>query len=137
MEKFSIRRADIQDFDRLVDLYSQLTTVGNPNMFKVDTKIYDNIYVITHNQEIVGAITVLVEPKIIHNGSKVAHIEDLVVDKEYRGMGLGSKLLQYAIDKAKEDCYKIILDCDEDMVKYYKIRGFKPSGFCMRLDLID
>jgi len=138
MDKISIRRANIEDFDRLTVLYSELTTVGNPDMFEVSTKIYDNIYLLIVDGKIVGAVTLLIEPKIIHSGSKVGHVEDLVVDKDYRRMGLGSKLLNHVKNIAKkEGCYKIILDCSEDMVKYYRRNGFNVGGFCMRLDLID
>ena len=48
--------------------------------------------------------------KIIHNISNVCHIEDVVIDNNYRGKNLGTKLIEYAKEYAKmEKCYKIIL----------------------------
>ncbi len=131
-----IRKATIRDFDRLVYLYEQLTNVGDPDIFDINTHIYDNISVIIVDNLIVGTITLLIEPKIIHGGSKVGHIEDVVVDKDYRGLGLGTVLINHAVDVAKKmGCYKVILDCSNDMVKFYQKNGFEPKGVCMRLDL--
>ena len=55
---------------------------------------------------------------------KVAHIEDVVVDKSMRGYGLGKKLIEVAI-KECQDCYKIILDCSDENVEFYKKCRFK------------
>ena len=75
--------------------------------------------------KVVGSITILMEPKFIHNISKVAHIEDVVVDVGYRSGGIGKLLLLKAIEVSKENgCYKAILDCSEKNVGFYQKLGF-------------
>ena len=66
-----------------------------------------------------------IEPKFIHDASSVAHIEDLVVDSEYRRFGIGKTLVRKAIEIAKlAKSYKIILDCDSKNVPFYNNLGF-------------
>jgi glucosamine-phosphate N-acetyltransferase len=76
---------------------------------------------------IIGTVTVLIEDKIIHNFGKVGHIEDVVVDESMRGFGLGKKLIEIAIEECKE-CYKIILNCNNENKKFYEKCGFKLKG---------
>ena len=139
MSNILIRPANEKDLSSLIDLLSQLTTVGTPNL--IDSSIYNNIYVaiiqLNNKEVIVGTITVLIEPKIIHNGSKVAHIEDVVVNNDHRKMGIGKLLIEYAIKIARqEECYKIILDCDVNTICFYEKCGFNVKGVSMRLNLI-
>ncbi len=93
------------------------------------------IYVAIYNGEIIGATTLLIEQKFIHDGGKVGHIEDVVVRKEYQGKGVGKKivnaLLKYAEQKG---CYKTILDCSDELVPFYESIGFKRHSSSMRFD---
>jgi glucosamine-phosphate N-acetyltransferase len=74
---------------------------------------------------IIGTGTIIIEPKLIHNGMSIAHIEDIVVDNNYRKNGITQiildKLTEYAINN---NCYKIILDCNENIKKVYEKNGF-------------
>ena len=93
-----------------------------------------NIYVYVKDNKAIGMITLLIEQKLIHNGKCVGHIEDLVVDKNNNGQGIAQKLLTLAIQIAKNNnCYKIILDCDKNMVSFYEKTGFKEKGIQMGL----
>ena len=62
------------------------------------------------------------EQKFIHECATVGHIEDIVVVKGYRGKNLGLKLIEALISLAKSNnnCYKVILDCDEKNVPFYE-----------------
>ncbi len=76
--------------------------------------------------EIVGSGTILIEPKIFREGKYVGHIEDIVMDKKYRGFGVGSKIISMLRDiGVLKSCYKIILDCDKDLVNFYTKNGFE------------
>ena len=80
-----------------------------------------HIYVIMSNKKVIGSGTLLLEHKIIHNYGKVGHIEDVVIDSNTRGQGLGKKIINYIISKAKiYNCYKVILGCDNSKVDFYK-----------------
>jgi glucosamine-phosphate N-acetyltransferase len=87
------------------------------------------------NERVVATSSVLIESKFLHCGSRVGHIEDVVVDKEVRGSGLGQKIVQHCIDHARNSgCYKTILDCSNDNVPFYINCGFYISENTMRLD---
>ncbi|TRZ79023.1 MAG: GNAT family N-acetyltransferase [Nitrosopumilales archaeon] len=93
------------------------------------------IYVAIYNGEIIGATTLLIEQKFIHDGGKVGHIEDVVVRKEYQGKGVGKKIVNALLKYAKKKgCYKIILDCSEDLIPFYENMGFKRHSNSMRFD---
>ena len=93
------------------------------------------IYVAIYNEEIIGATTLLIEQKFIHDGGKVGHIEDVVVRKEYQGKGVGKKIVNALLKYAeKKGCYKTILDCSEDLIPFYESMGFKRHSNSMRFD---
>jgi glucosamine-phosphate N-acetyltransferase len=84
--------------------------------------------------KIVGTVTLLIETKLIHNMGKVAHIEDVVVDKNYRNNGLGKQMIQYAVSLSKEyGCYKTILDCSDENVSFYQKCDFEKRDNMMAI----
>jgi len=140
MYNIQIRRATPNDFPQLTNLLRQLTTVGNPNKNKISNNVYNNIYVayLVQNKTeiIVGCSTILIENKIIHEGGKVGHIEDVVIHNKYRKRGIGKLLVDHCVKVGKKmGCYKIILDCDRNNTGFYEKCGFKQLGICMRMDL--
>jgi len=93
------------------------------------------IYVAIHNGQVIGATTLLIEQKFIHDGGKVGHIEDVVVRKEYQGKGIGKKIVNALLKYAeKKGCYKTILDCSEDLIPFYESIGFKRHSNSLRFD---
>ena len=62
---------------------------------------------------------------MIHNGEYVGHIEDVVVDEMYRSLKIGKQLMKHVIQYAKEkQCYKVILNCKDNVEGFYKKLGF-------------
>ena len=93
------------------------------------------IYVAELDSKIVGATTLFIEPKFIHEGGLVGHIEDVVVRKEYQGTGIGQKVVKALLAYAKKQgCYKTVLDCTDDLVPFYEKMGFKRHSNSMRFD---
>jgi len=93
------------------------------------------IYVAVQDSEVIGAATILVEPKFIHNGGSVGHIEDVVVRKEHQGEGIGQKLVEALLEYAdKKGCYKTVLDCTDEVMPFYKKLGFIHHSNSMRFD---
>jgi glucosamine-phosphate N-acetyltransferase len=86
--------------------------------------------------KVVGATTLLVERKFIHGGGLVGHIEDVAVRKGFEGRGLGGSLVKAAVKTASDmGCYKVILDCKEELEPFYARLGFRRHDLGMRLDL--
>ena len=93
------------------------------------------IYVAIDNGKVIGATTLLIEQKFIHDGGKVGHIEDVVVRKQYQGRGVGKKIIGALLKYAeKKGCYKTILDCTDDLIPFYENLGFKRHSNSMRFD---
>jgi glucosamine-phosphate N-acetyltransferase len=81
------------------------------------------------NGKIAGATTLLIEPKFINKGMKVGYIEDVVVSREYEGLGIGSKLVTHATDHANliEGCKKILLYCSKRIQPFYEKLGYRAA----------
>ena len=137
----TIRTINIDDFNKnYIQLINQLSnTIVTKNQFiKYIKTLSDNhqIYVLEKNSIIIGSITIIIEPKLIHNLKSVCHIEDMIVDKNYRGQGLSNELLMYAKNIAKNNnCYKIILNCNESLEKFYSKNKFFKSSLQMRFNI--
>ena len=128
-------------YNGFLQLLEQLTVVNSNQISYANfCEQYDNlkneIYIIKNNltNKIVATGSIFIEPKFIRNLSSVAHIEDIVVDKEYRGYGLGKLIINYLTNIAKDKkCYKVILDCSDDNIGFYENCGFTKKGNEMAL----
>ena len=113
--------------EQMIELYNQLSpcnTIDN-GFFQSFIMSTNPILRLGDNFKILGTLSILYEYKMIHNGGIVCKLEDFVVDKEHRSQGIGTELIEYAKKVAKEKgAYKIILDCSQDMIEYYKKKGF-------------
>lgn len=141
---YTIRYLEQNDYNKgFLELLSQLTTITNKNyesfisIFNIlDADINSHCIVIEHNNRIIGHLKVIIEPKFGHNYRPVSHFEDIVIDKEYQKKGLGSILLQIIHKISKEyNCYKIIANCNNDVIKFYQKNNYKIVGNEIRLDL--
>ena len=137
-----IRRLQLNDYNLgYLNLLENLTTVGNISYEEWKTRFLEieinpniQIWVIDSDNSIVGTGTILIEPKIIHNLGKVAHIEDVVISDECRGEGLGKILINHLTNIAKDiNCYKITLYCHEENIQFYRKCGFTIIGSQMSL----
>ncbi|MFI5416260.1 MAG: GNAT family N-acetyltransferase [Nitrososphaerales archaeon] len=143
MSTIKIRKLQRRDFYNgfllSLDSLRKSSHVKPKNANSIFDKISKNpdhvIYVAIYNREIIGATTLLIEQKFIHDGGKVGHIEDVVVRKEYQGKGVGKKIVNALLKYAeKKGCYKTILDCSDELVPFYKSIGFKLHSNSMRFD---
>ena len=130
-----LQKDDIND--NYFTLLSQLTVVNidiQKSKIQCD-QLFDLLdknhmmFVMKCDDIIVGCGTLLIEQKFIHNLGRVAHIEDIVIDKKYRGFGLGKEMIHYLTSIGKErNCYKCILDCSDDNVTFYEKCGYSKKG---------
>lgn len=102
---------------------------------KINSNPNHVVFVAILEGKVVGSTTLLIEPKFIHNGGLVGHIEDVVVNKEFQGQKIGEKLILASLDYAKNaGCYKTILDCLDDVQQFYEKLGFKFHSNAMRFN---
>ena len=120
----SLKSASNLDIEKAKEIFEKISS--NSNHF---------VYVAILDGRVVGSTTMLIEPKFIHNGGNVAHIEDVVVSNEYQGKGIGEMLMRSLLDLAKDNnCYKTILYCSDEVKPFYEKIGFKRTSNGMRYD---
>ena len=95
---------------------------------------YTYVAVDSTDGQIVGAVRLLVEQKFIRRLALAGHIEDVATRKGYEGQGIASKLMEVALKKSKAlGCYKVILDCRQELVGFYSRFGFKEAEVEMKI----
>lgn len=140
-----IRKLDKDDFskgylDLLCELSDTITEKTGDMFIKVFEQIQRNsnhhIYVLedTTTNTLIGTVTLIVEPKFIHNGMNVGHIEDVVVSRKVQSKGLGKCMILYLTTLMDEmNCYKFILDCSENVQTFYSKCGYTSKAIQMSL----
>ena len=141
-----IRRLYPEDLTKdYYNLLNQLSSTEEPfdqnkfvSIFKDITNKFPNQYnyvlVDPESNKIIGTITLLIEQKFLRGGRKIGHIEDVIVDKNYKGQGLGKFLVESIIQECKEHgCYKCILNCSENLEDFYKKCNLKKSNIQMSI----
>ncbi|CAG0896110.1 unnamed protein product [Darwinula stevensoni] len=130
--------ADMISTKRYVELLKQLTDVGTVTreMFTEKFKRMKSCketYFITVMEDlttgkIIGSGSLVLEEKFIHSCASRGRIEDIVVDSSYRGKQLGKYIVMLLTGIAKKlKCYKITLDCRDQMVPFYESLGYKKE----------
>jgi glucosamine-phosphate N-acetyltransferase len=137
-----LRKEDLWNgFLTTLDTLRQTSDIDKNKADEIFEKINSNpdhiIAVAELDGKIVGATTLLIEPKFIHKGGQVGHIEDVVVDKKFQGQKIGEKIMKYLLEFAKNrGCYKTILDCTDEVKPFYEKIGFKHIANELRFDHI-
>ena len=143
MSELIIRKiieSDLENgFLESLDNLRQTSNLEQNSVKNILKKILENenhiIHVAELDGKIVGSTTLLIEQKFIHEGGFVGHIEDVVVNKEFEGQGIGMKLVLSLLDVAKErKCYKTILNCEDKLIPFYEKIGFKQKSTEMRFN---
>jgi glucosamine-phosphate N-acetyltransferase len=127
----------------MLNSISNSINMNNENSLKItfDTFIdylkentHHKVYVLYDNEinKVIGMGTLLLEKKIIHNFGTVGHIEDIVIHKDYQNQEHGKRILRNIIYEAKkEKCYKVILNCKEELEEFYKKCGLEKKNIQM------
>lgn len=141
-----IRKLKVTDYKKYIDLLSQLTEIGNisKEMFinrlkEIEQNRYLYLYIMynTITDELIASGTLYIEPKFIHECSKIGHIEDIVVDNNHRGKKYGHYIIKMLVKIAHiVGCYKVTLACKKRNVNFYEKCQFNQEGYEMVFRLI-
>ena len=95
------------------------------------------IVVENSSSEIIGTLQLTFIQYLTYQGGIRAQIEGVRIKKDYRGEGLGKKMFEWAINRAKErKAHLIQLTTDKkrpEALSFYKDLGFKSSHEGMKL----
>ena len=90
------------------------------------------IYVGEEGGRIVGSFALLVMLNLGHCGAPSAIVEDVVVDPQMQGRGVGAAMMSAAMDLARDKgCYKLVLSSNAKRVRahaFYERLGFTRHG---------
>lgn len=154
----NIRRAQIKDTERIMDLLLQVNLVhhkGRPDLFNIGTKytaeqlakiIEDDdrpILVATDGDDNVCGYAFCVYQQHLNDNIltdvKTLYIDDLCVDEGMRGKHIGRMLYDAAVALAKDSgCYNLTLNvwsCNESAMRFYQSCGLVPQKVGMELIL--
>ena len=150
MDEPHIEQATLEDLPQLTDLlYDLLSQEADfvPDRAKqmrglrliLEQPNRGRIFVLRQNGMILGMINLLFTISTAEGGFVIL-LEDVIVNRDFRGRGFGDKLLSHAIDYArKKDFARITLLTDrlnEDGQRFFKAHGFYESKMIpMRLIL--
>jgi len=141
MSDFVIRKIEKDDYEN----YNNLINAFKPTNFSlqqyesmINMNANTDIFVIeifnnNENEKIlIGSGTILYERKFIHNYGLIGHIEDIFIRENYRIFGFGKKLIDHLMKEGRhKNCYKIILNCNKEIEKFYEKCGLKKNGIEM------
>ncbi|MFF9770200.1 GNAT family N-acetyltransferase [Streptomyces sp. NPDC053086] len=98
-----------------------------------------HVVVAVREGRVIGTLQLTIIPGLSHKGATRALIEAVRIHAEERGSGLGSRLIEWAIDTSRRlDCQMVQLTSDKtrtDAHRFYERLGFTASheGFKLRL----
>ncbi len=98
---------------------------------KINNDPNQNLMVVLLDTEIVGVFQLTFIPYLTHKGSLRAQIEGVRIKSNKRGLGLGKKMMDWAIQKSKkEGAFMLQLTTNKKRKKaheFYKKLGFEDS----------
>jgi len=134
----NIRLLKKEDHAKFINLINKFRSVGMDIDSEQFSIIYDEIFshgfifVIEDYKKLIGTAKIHLERKFFHKLAIYVHIEDVLIDPLFRGKRLGVKLIKHVIDFCEEKgYYKIKLNCDDNLVKFYEKNNFSVSGIDM------
>ncbi|HEY0547615.1 MAG TPA: GNAT family N-acetyltransferase [Pyrinomonadaceae bacterium] len=148
----SIRRATREDVPSIVRLladdplgskrekYEQPLPESYCDAFReIDDDRQNELVVVELDGEVIGTMQLTFIPSLSFQGGKRAQVEGVRVDSRHRNLGLGHKLFEWAIERARaEGCRFVQLTTNierTDAHRFYYDLGFTASHTGMKLDL--
>jgi GNAT superfamily N-acetyltransferase len=141
-----IRKAKKSDISSFLDLYAQLDIDAGQildlcsaeKLFdKIQTYPNYNVYIAVLNDKVVGTLELLIMDNMAHLGTPSGIVEDVVVQSDFRGQGIGKKMMQFALDECrKAGCYKMTLSSNlrrDRAHHFYESLGFKKHGYSFQI----
>jgi GNAT superfamily N-acetyltransferase len=143
--EFNLRAASVNDAAALAALLQQLA----PDEPRADATLLALrlgelpacrvVLVAERDGKLLGTCTLNLIEHLAHNFARSALLEDVVVDTEARGLGIGQALMGKAIERARMwGCYKLVLSSSQSREAahaFYARLGFKPHGISLALSL--
>jgi GNAT superfamily N-acetyltransferase len=97
------------------------------------------LIVAERNGEVIGTLHLMLLPSISYQGGLRAQIESVRMDKQFQSRGIGSAMMQWSMQRAKQRGAHIVQltthKSREDAHRFYERLGFKGTHLGMKLNL--
>jgi len=142
----SCRVASKEDMPGILRLYAQ-PDLDNGNVLSLSEaerhleRIADypdyKIYVAYCGAQLAGTFALLIMDNLAHMGAPSAIIEDVAVDPEWQGRGVGKQMMKHALRVCSEKgCYKAALSSNLSRKRahtFYESLDFEKHGYSYRV----
>lgn len=144
-----IRLAGRSDLTGLLALYRELRPhdpelsdeLAIKRMDELLANSYTYLIVVEADQQLIASCMLGLTPTLTNGARPLALIEHVITASNYRGSGVGSKMLRYAIELAwNKECYKVVLLSGvqrESAHRVYEKLGFRgdvEKGYALKPD---
>ena len=121
--EISINRSP--DIEKLILLFQQVGWNDKTDMARIRSMVQNSDIIVTawDNEEMVGFARCTTD--YTSNGQ----INNVVVDKKYKGKGIGKKLIRKILGSSDKVAY--ILRADSDNIDFYKKLGFEKADLAV------
>jgi GNAT superfamily N-acetyltransferase len=151
MSETRVEPATEEDLPALADLLHELFSKESdfrPDQIKqlrglrliIEQPNKGRIFVLRSYGKLLGMINLLFTISTAEGGAVII-LEDLIVVQDHRSAGLGSQLLDYALDFARQKDFRritLLTDrLDEPAKKFFQQHGFRESGMTPMRWLVD
>ena len=154
----TVRKAKVEDIQSILELLVQVDMVhhnGRPDLFKGPTTKYNAdelksiigndstpVFVYEDDDKILGHMFCIFKQEkddSVLTDIKTLYIDDICVDENARGLGVGRELFEYIKGYARDEgFYNITLNvwcCNPDAMKFYEAMGMEPQKIGMEMVL--
>ncbi|CAG9623104.1 GNAT family N-acetyltransferase [Sutcliffiella rhizosphaerae] len=148
----TFREATIQDLDKIVFMLSDDVLGSKRELYKqplpesyikafqsINADPNNELIVACYGEKIIGVQQITFTPYITHQGGWRATIEGVRTASSERGKGVGSLLIQWAIQRAKErGCHIVQLTTDKkrpEALHFYEKLGFTATHEGLKLHI--
>jgi GNAT superfamily N-acetyltransferase len=106
---------------------------------EIDRDPRHELVVLEGRDGVIGTLQLSILTNLSYQGGRRAQIEAVRIDYRLRGQGMGERLLEWAIDRARQhDCCLVQLTTDArrpDARRFYERLGFEASHTGLKLQL--
>jgi ribosomal protein S18 acetylase RimI-like enzyme len=137
-----IRKALTTDLPYVLQLYAEKDMDNNDTLsadeaqrIYLKMQSYPNyaFYIAIVDERVAGTFELLIMDNLAHKGKPSGIVEDVVVASAYRSLGIGRKMMDYAMNICKEcGCYKLVLSSSLQRSRahsFYENLGFRKHGY--------
>jgi GNAT superfamily N-acetyltransferase len=106
---------------------------------QIDDDLNHELIVAERDGEVIGTLHLMFLPSVSFQGGLRAQVESVRVDKRFQSQGIGSQMMKWSIERAKQrGAHMVQLTTHKTRVdahRFYERLGFKGSHLGMKLSL--